>query len=327
MGWNDYGFPDVTMMNPLIPTNGIRAALKERFPTGYALDDLDPYEIMKSASNYPSRMMYLRNYINQFLDMNEHPDHIFWDYWDMKAEIEKRVPSGEPCILNDRPVIGGTPPHPVVSLSLLPDWPVMVARQQYLNANLLKIKDVPAFATVIEGQSHTLEEPEGVYLTAEEAWDAAISKASFYYNVPIGHWLTGFYTSVGPTYEGNSYYCGFVQPIHIEPDYSNYPELVGLPAKMYFLTSSNNAYIPNGVFDAHGLNMISSSTNFSAIDLPYHKDTPVKPDRGLIADGKQCGFAPLILNHQYNTTYGYYCGVDVSSLFEFYDNVDGIPDC
>lgn len=317
MSWGDYGFPDVTMMGTLIPTNGIRAALKERFPTGYGLDNLDPYEVMKSRSSTPSRMMYLSNYINQFLDMNAHPDHIFWDYWDMKAEIEQRVPSGESCILNDGFVIGGTPSHPVVPLNLLPDWPAMIARQQYLNANLLKIKHVPAVATVIEGKSPT----EGIYLTAEEAWDAALSNASFYYNVPIAHWMTGFYTTIAYS-ESQKYSCSLLQPIHIEPDYSNYPELVGLPAKMYFLTSSNNTYIPNGVFDAHGLNMISSSTNFSAIDLPYHKDTPVKPDRGLIADNKQCGFAPLILDPHYNTTYGYYCGVDVSSLFEFYENVD-----
>ena len=316
MSWGDYGFPDVTMLSPYTPSLGIYLAAKERFRITYGRDpdgfELSVPDLMTTIPNHPSSTMLLMPYVNHLLDMNEHPDHIFWDGADMQQEIINRDTSGQGCLL-----YGGliyTQPD----MKMMPDYPALIAQQRKLSLNLQKIAVIPAFIRMGTGMS------SGSHSTIEGVYQSAVD--DFHEDFSIFRAWDGTFDTFIQGSPG-SYYCIIHRPIEIRPDYTHYPGLEGLASHLYFRASpwSYNSVI----FDAHGMGVLHSRERFSAIPLPYYSLTPAHPDNlpdNLPASDDMpffhCGYDCI---GQDSSGPYFICGVDVSSLFEFYDNVDEIP--
>lgn len=298
MGWSNYGFPDPTMLSNYSPAMAIYLAHKERYElqSGGTYSQYPP-EIFKAigTTHYPFREIYTNNYINQFIDISQHPTDILWSATDMVKAIEDRDIYG----------IGEVIPtsNDAYKLIMGADWPVKLAQQAYLNMNLLKIGAVPhAYRLMGNGSSSGKSSPE-------EAYNAAVS--NFHPN-------TNTFMEFETTIRKSSIYddqwsCNITRPIIIEPTYvreERTPEVMqGLPSYLYANPRETS------VFDAHGTGIIYDAGKYSRITLPYNSPTPAMPDA--FSSGIYGPFSAYFVLDGITA-------VDFSSIFEFYDNVDEI---
>ena len=327
MGWSDYGFPDPTMMPCYLPAMAFYRACAERWNVTGAgpLPQQEPFKpdlfntavgSIFSYGYYPG-MDALRpwrvpvRYINHLIDFENEPvlpiDIRFResDYSaNMNSIIEERDTSGLGYLNPSLPYLS--------NMRMLPEWSRVWLCQRYLALNLLKIHCVSLLITYRNGESDMQRSPQ-------EAFDRAVELSYFstYNSNPVIFYI-GDGTSVirrenayAPGIDG--YFCKIGRIEKIEVDYSTCPNLIGLPAFLYMshrITDWNDRFF-GYIFDKHGFPVREGEGLVAKIALPWESTEVTLPDHGLIA-GATYGFASDIFTG----------GIDVSSKFEFYDNVD-----
>lgn len=319
MSWSDYGFPDVTLLPSTIPSMAIMKACRERarlstynwpifFSGGQEVQIMEPItSFLLAATKYaPS--------INHLLDWTGHPEVALWNQNTLRQAVFDRYPGNLSYI----------PPQSnqadyIRSLYMAYDWHKDAAIQQYISINLQKI--IVTYYKVTMGSGYAQS------TSSDAAWDAACANFSFsgVKRFPEGSgdsW--GFRTSFSKV-GGSRVACTIRQPMKIEPDYDTYPELIGLPGYIY-----TNAYFSTD--DRYYGFDLGNTPGWSKIfSLPYHTTVPIRPIATLptYEELNFSGANYWVTFHAwdpFSDIPSSYCGVDCSSLFEFYDNVDEIPD-
>ena len=308
MGWSDYGFPDPTMLSNYSPAMAIYLAHKERYElqSGGTYSQYPP-EIFKEigTTHYPFREIYTQNYINQFIDISQHPTDILWSATDMVKAIEDRDIYG----------IGEVIPtsNDAYKLIMGADWPVKLAQQAYLNMNLLKLACIPK-VQVIYGYGYAM-----YYPTPQQAYDAAVANLYIQVSGDVYVSQVNNFNSTEMARSGSGYNCYIGRLLEIKPSPNNYPGTENLPQSIYIYLW--DAGSPDWRFDSHGLGIEFVPNTYMKMDLPFvaegiaHPDILPEPESGL-------DVAYFSIQHTQKPAY---CVSDISPLFEFYDNVDEIP--
>lgn len=339
MGWADYGFPDITMMPCYLPARALYLAVKERmdilhgaevpWPGGYVAPP-DKF-VEESGWNFSQGSYGMfgghgwsisavpSTYINQLADLslpipgyNVNNCVLFWGRPTIRDIITTRDTTGIGYLAPNR--IQGYP------MNMLPEWSKVWMQQRYLAYNLLKILIVPAKVTYRYGYSGDYEP----FDTPEDAYNAACANSTV--GAPSTQVGVANTTVIKKGIQGlpNKYAAHIYRTETIGVDYDLYPHLFGLPTHLYLRVKPGGPYIDEdrSVFDAHGMGVDGTPQVYSKIPLPYVASGIVPPDHGIIegAFGFETDRYWLIDWSNYA-----YVGVDVSSLFEFYDNVDEIP--
>jgi hypothetical protein len=341
MGWADYGFPDITMMPCYLPARALYLAVKERMGILYDAEVPWPINYVAPPDKFTeeggwnfSQGSYgvfaghgwgigavNQTYINQLADLSlpmpgthAYNCALFWSESDIRDIIITRDTTG----------IGYLAPTTLLSIDplwMLPEWSKVWMQQRYLAYNLLKILVVPAKVTYREGHS-------GDYVpfdTPEDAYSAACANSTV--SAPSTKVGMSSTTLIKKGIQGlpNKYAARIYRTETVGVDYDLYPHLLGLPAHLYLRVKTGGPYIDgyNPVFDAHGMGVNDASQVYSKIPLPYIASGIVPPDHGIIEGA--FGFETDKYSSDASSKNYAYVGVDVSSLFEFYDNVDEIP--
>ena len=319
MSWTDHGFP-LPVFRPIYgPVHALSMAFFERymiqqgvqelpiapdyFPSMFKVDDVTGYNIHRSGfiSNFnPIHSMtptHLR-YINHLALNNNPPVLKLWTYSDLCIAVEERDDSGL-GILDGESMRFKYPTYSAIWL-----------KQQWIMLNLLKIAVIPVI--VREGYG-TLQGAA----TQAEAISAAYSR---FYDYGAGG--IGFQKFQTYCYKpGSTWTCIMNQPFSIKINPTHYTGILTCPSYLYFVPQIEWSLGTLGVFDAHSTGALYNQ--ISTLSIPYQgprlPDTVFQPNPTL-----PNGF--LIIGPDYNVHASTpYCGVDVSSLFEFYENVDEIP--
>ncbi len=313
MGWSDYGFPNITMLPNITPALAISKANEERSRIStsdwYSLFPRLSPAIMKGDDSFPFGATKYTCSINHLLDWTGHPEEALWNQNTLRQAVFDRYPgnlSYIPPQSNQAEYIRG--------LYMAYDWHKDAALQQYIYINLQKI--ISTFYKVTMGAGYAQS------TSSEAAWDAACANFSFseVKRFPSG---SGDSWSFRTSFSKAGYSevaCNIRQPMKIEPDYDTYPELIGLPAYIYTnaYSSTDDRYYGFDLGNTQGWSKIFS--------LPYHNTVPIRPIATLPTyEELDYGRNYWVTFHawsQYTNIPYSYCGVDCSSLFEFYDNVD-----
>lgn len=339
MSWADYGFPDTTMMPCYLPAKALQLAYAERETILAGQDstiaeDYTPRLFVQETGHHFTQgsdgmfgghcWSIPGTYINHLLDLDVpvgivgfgNPT-LFWrEYTEIKDAIEAADTTG----------LGYLDPHMLFSknpLTLMPEWPEVWMAQRYLAMNLLKILEVPFVVTVRRGSTgstwiNTLTTPQLAFDYAmansvvEEGSSALSSSA-----------LLSMYTTIREKSGGGVYYCEFIHLERVDIDYSRVPHLAGLPAWIYVSTSAGTAWDPGYTFDNHGFPIRDGVGIITKIQLPWESDGIAYPVGGLVV-GTTVGYTVRMYRGVYSTFLWQYAGVDVSSRFQLYDNVDAI---
>ena len=312
MSWVDYGFPYPVFRPVYSPAYALSLALIERyrvqagitgeitvpdyFPSVFSRDHLISYNIDRSAfiSEFSPLSSLSVQYINHLALKGSSPVVKLWTYSDLCTATEERDDSGV-GILEGEDMRFKYPKYNVIWL-----------KQRWIMLNLLKIAVIPVLA--YRGVGH------GDAVTTEEAFSDAVSG---FFNNGIGFWdnkptfITSFYENI---YGRRS--CTINQPYSIEPVPNHYPGIVSCPANLYINPVKGSV----SVFDNHNLNV--TENGLGIIPIPYIGPKAPYTTTFPVIGNESYGFTA---STQYIPTPHYYLGVDVSSLFEFYDNVDEIP--
>ena len=320
MSWAEQGFPDVTMLPNRIPVLGIVNARLERERIIQGNSDLglgniyhgrtfEPLEVDAASffASYPLTIDYLTNNraFNHIAPNGTLSGSPYWSKVDMIAAIEAR--SESPCLI-DR--------NTKANHQMLSNWPTIAAKQSYIGLNLMKYLPISMIMTVGTsiGSGSSLEEAHSNAIASFPEQTYIIDKDEYWYT-GVMPFTTSYYKQyLGP------YWCYIDWPVSIIPDYISRPELVGLPAKLYFVAMPpDTSMVYDATFDAHGMGVVNYGPNsFQSISLPYQlSDIPMHESPALA--NMRFGFRAYFMQAPP------YCGVDCSSLFEFYDNVDEIP--
>lgn len=324
MSWAEQGFPDVTMLPNRIPVLGIVNARLERERIIRGNSDLglgdiyygrtfEPLEVGAASffASYPLTIDYLTNNraFNHIAPNGTLSGSPYWSKVDMIAAIEAR--SESPCLIDQLTK---------ANHQMLSNWPTIAAKQSYIGLNLMKYLPISMIMTVgtSTGSGSSLEEAHSNAI-------ASFPEQTFIIDEDYdGYRVMPFTTSYYKQYLG-PYWCYIDWPVSIIPDYISRPELVGLPAKLYFVAiPPDTSMVYDATFDAHGMGVVNYGSNsFQSISLPYQlSDIPMHESPALA--NMRFGFRALLTG---SFIQGHpYCGVDCSSLFEFYENVDEIPD-
>ena len=313
MSWSDYGFTDVTLLPSTIPSMAIMKACRERarlstnnwplYFNGREVQIMEPVtSFLLGATRYaPS--------INHLLNFGVYPSEALWDQNTLRQAVFDRYPGNLPYIppQNDQAEY-------IRNLYMTYDWHRDAAIQQYIFVNLQKIISVPY--KVILGTW------EAYGPTPEEAWLAASTTLS-HTQVASNYWE--FRTTFENRFQ-DGIRCATTQPISIEPDYESVPDLLGLSGDIYtrLFTGESN------IKDDFGLDVDYVGGGYSKpIHVPYNITIPrsISSPFPLISDLQNYPYNKIyrMLMYHYDGAANSYCGVDCSSLFEFYDNVDEIP--
>ncbi len=164
------------------------------------------------------------------------------------------------------------------------------AEQQFLAANLLKEKRDGVFVVTGIGSSQNKDSPE-------DAYNEAVSNFSET-QYGVREWITQI------SEYNNKWNCTIIRPVIIKPMHESLRELSAI---MYPKISKQD-----GDFDAHGTGILYSDIGHSTTtQLPYYSPEPALPDAF-----KNGIYGPADLR----LVIGGYCGVDVTSLFTYYDD-------
>lgn len=320
MGWSDYGFPDTRMMSCYKPAHALRIAQTER--ASFVTSSVDTYFTTNKSGTATAGKEFTQNldgwkipngYINHLIDLDApvdvlddgYPRILFREEHEIKDIIEERDADGTGYIDANSQY-----------LLMLNEWPSVWIKQRYLAFNLLKVISVPFVVTYREGHSVFVSG------TPEQAFYEACKDTYTFTRVLSANMRLGLecYTKIGkyPYFYGHA--CHFLRIEKIEIDYSTAPWLAGLPAYLYIAARTNNI-TPDSVFDAHGFPVRDERRTFAKISLPWENYENTLPEHGL--DVGAYGFQA----DYYMGTGGLYkmwqyAGVDVSSKFILYDNVD-----
>jgi hypothetical protein len=308
MGWNDYGFPNPTFMLPYFPYLAMYLANKERYEiqSGNTYNQIAPAPLGTIAFNrYPFWPIYVSNYINQFIDISQHPTDILWSATDMVKAIEDR----------DIYDIGEVIPtsNDAYKLIMGADWPVKLAQQAYLNMNLLKLACIPK-VQVIYGYGNAM-----YYPTPQQAYDAAVANLHIQVSGDVYISQVNNFNSTEMARSASGYNCYIGRLLEIKPSPNNYPGTENLPQSIYIYLWDVGS--PDWRFDSHGLGIEFVPNTYMKMDLPFVAEGIAHPD---ILPEPESGFdvAYFMIQHTQKPAY---CVSDISPLFEFYDNVDEIP--
>lgn len=338
MSWADYGFPDVTMRSSYLPAKGIELALRERDVLGKSsyIQGMSPVHAFESFLAHEQDYRFIANkfkymfelspkycsgtvsgtgYINHITNYSTHPDELTWDETNLAEAISARDEIGE-CLLQSGIAI--YPYFSDIAFTNAQWFSKDLLRQQYIKLNLLKVPIVPVKFVMKRWTTN------GTYPTPMAAWDAAVAEGPKPDDSGTTHLAFSVLLLRYIFFDGPVYRVGIRQPTSIEIDYDMYPQLAGLPSSLYFKAFTHPHV--NYIFDSFGLGDIAL-TGYNTIQLPYSSEVPLLPLTGLL-DSDPTG---LLGNYQ---AYGFYTydpttllpshvgGVDCSSIFEFYDNVD-----
>jgi hypothetical protein len=342
MGWADYGFPDPTMCANHKPAYGIYLAHKERYelprgkpyPVGVLYSGLnfwqEPELFMRARAqlrgylpgtssnnftlkddillNYTDPVVYLSNgnYVNHLLNMGVEQADVYWTRESLTNEVMSRRPVGEEYIpyeyLNSYDTTVGN--------RAKTEWKSTWAQQYYIRLNLCKLAVMPSFI-MIRG----FGESQGTQNSPEAAYNSAIANyhiATQDELVFLSTWTTLIQGS------GSNWRCFVSAPITLEASYADgepLPEsLRGLPSYLYSMCSLN--YF--GYYDPHDTDFkFTQNGMYSRTSLPYNAPIPPLP----------LAFKDGIFGPYYGAIdlYRAVATMDLSSAFEFYDNVDEIP--
>ena len=305
MGWNDYGFPNPTFMLPYFPYLAMYLANKERYEiqSGNTYNQIAPAPLGTIAFNrYPFWPIYVSNYINQFIDTSQHPTSITWTTEAMVQAIRDR----------DVYDIGEILPTAAYDLYMQLDWPVKYLQQAKLNMNLLKIASIPTIYI-----SYGVGNSVGVWSTAQDAYNNAVSHFTnvFSGDIPLSSFPGICSTTITNT--SNKYSCYIFRITDLRVSQDHYSGIELLPAKFHFSFSPAQSL----TFDAHGTSIAGIPSVYHSLPLPYTPAGIVSPDympNPTNNTTKTCTLPVGVFPEPH-------CAVDVSSLFEFYENVDEIP--
>jgi hypothetical protein len=330
MSWIDYGFPDVTMRSSYLPAKGIELALRERDALGNSsyipgmqpvhafesfLSHVQDYRFMHAKFKYlfelSPRYCSGSGYINHLNNYSTHPDVLTWGDTNLAEAISARDEIGG-CLLQSG--IAVYPYSSDIAFTNAQWLSKDLLRQQYIKLNLLKVPVVPVKFVMKQWFTN------GTYPTPMAAWNAAVAEGPKPYTYETTRLAFSVQTSTYFLGDASTVYRVYIhQPTSIEIDYDMYPQLAGLPSSLYF-----KAFTPpsvNYTLDSFGFGDIAL-TGYNTIQLPYSSEVPLLPLTELLNSSHFYGF-----NTYPSTTFlpSHVGGVDCSSLFEFYDNVDEIP--
>jgi hypothetical protein len=316
MSWVDYGFPYPVFRPVYGPAYALSLALIERyrvqkgitgeitvpdyFPSVFSRDHLISYNIDRSAfiSEFNPLSSLSIQYINHLALKGSSPVVKLWTYSDLCTATEERDDSGVGILEGED------------MRFKYPEYSVIWLKQRWIMLNLLKIAVIPVIVREGYGTS------QGAATQAE-----AISAAySGFYDFESGS--TDFLTFRTYCYKpGSTWTCIMNQPFSIKINPTHYTGILTCPSYLYFVPQIEWSFGTLGAFDAHGTGVLYNQV--STLSIPYQgprlPDTVFQPNQA-----HANGF--LILGPDYNVQASTpYCGVDVSSLFEFYENVDEIP--
>lgn len=320
MGWADYGFPDTTMVACYKPAHALRIAMTERLSLGTVPTDVyftTNKSVTTSAGRTFTQDLYgwktPNGYINHLIDLDTpievledgSPRIFFREEHEIKDIIEERDIYG----------IGYINANSLYPL-MLNEWPSIWIRQRYLALNLLKIISVPFIVTYREGNSGRVSGPP------EQAfYDACNNTWTFTQALDQDKRISlQCYTLIQKYPNSYAHQCDFLRIEKIEIDYNAAPWLADLPASLYIAVRTHTV-TPDSVFDAHGFPVRDARRVFTKIPLPYENYEITIPEHGL--DVGTYGFQT---DYYYGENGLYkvwqYAGVDISSKFVLYDNVD-----
>ena len=333
MTWADYGFPDTTMMPCYLPAKALQLAYAERatIVSGQESSITEAYTpslfVAENGRHFTqgSDGMFGGHcwtipgtYINHLLDLDipvspfgSGRPQIFWrEGYEIRDIIEAADTTG----------LGYLDPHMLFSknpLTMMPEWLKTWMEQRYLAMNLLKVAEVPFIVTMRRGDSGS-----SWFATPQLAHDHAVAN-SVAEEVPstLSSANLSMYTTI---YErtGMGYGCDFRVIDRVDVDYSKVPHLAGLPAYIYVGTAAGTIYDPGYTFDNHGFPIRDGEGIITKIPLPWESEGVARPVGGLTAGS----FGYMIRRYSgvYRNFFWQYAGVDVSSKFAFYDDVDAI---
>jgi len=130
------------------------------------------------------------------------------------------------------------------------------------------------------------------------------------------------WTTIRESPGGGVYGCDFRRVEKIEVDYAQVPHLSGLPAYIYVMTADGTSYDQGYIFDNHGFPIRDGAGIATRITLPWESDGIAIPSGGLAVGS--FGYTIREDMGVYRRFRWQYAGVDVSSKFAFYDDVDAI---
>jgi len=338
MSWADYGFPDTTMMPCYLPAKALQLAYAER-------ETIVAGQESSIAEEYTPNLFVEENgrhftqgsdemfgghcwtipgtYINHLLDLDipvspfgSGRPQIFWrEDYEIRDVIEAADTTG----------LGYLDPHMLFSqnpLTMMPEWSKTWLEQRYLAMNLLKVAEVPFTVTRRHGNSGST-----FFATPQLAHDHAVANSAAE-ELP-GDWPLSNLSMETTIYEraGLGYSCDFRVIDRVAVDYSKVPHLAGLPAYIYVGTAAGTIWDDGHTFDNHGFPIRDGEGIVTKIPLPWESEGIAQPAGGLTAGS----FGYTIRQYtgaQYTGAYRkffwQYAGVDVSSRFQFYDDVDAI---
>lgn len=321
MGWADYGFPDPMMMPCYLPALALYIARVERLsiPDGRPSDISEDYipSLFKQetgrhfmqGNDIPAKHSWKipSGYINPILDFtgavtiddNGMPDIFLTE--PKVAEILTAHDASGLGYLDADSITG--------NLEMLPEWSKAWLYQRYLAYNMLKLFSAKFVVTMRGGSSSDKN-------TIEEAYNSAVAASYTYtFNSTAGASIPDALTTVtNIAYSAGKYGCGISRIEKIELDTDAHPNLIDIDQNIYICARLE----PSMQFDAHGMPIQYTNNVFSIIKLPYIANGIPMPDQGLNVGS--CGF---ITKLPYMAPWAF-CIVDVSSKFEFYDNVDNL---
>lgn len=331
MTWADYGLPDPTMMPCYLPAKALQLAYAERetivsrqessiteayTPTLF-VEENGRHFAQGSDGMFGGHCWTIPGtYINHLLDLDiPFPSYggappIFWEDSDIRAAIEAADTTG----------LGYLDPHMLFSrdLMMMPEWSKTWLEQRYLAMNLLKVAEVPFTVTRRHGNSGS-----NWFATPQLAHDYAVANSATE-ELP-GDWPLSNLSMETTIYEragGGAYSCTFRVIDRVDVDYSKVPHLAGLPAYIHVGTSAGTAWDPGHTFDNHGFPIRDGEGIITKIPLPWESGGVAQPFGG-IAVGS-FGYTIRRYSGANRNFFWQYAGVDVSSKFAFYDDVDAI---
>lgn len=334
MSWADYGFPDTTMMPCYLPAKALQLAYAERetivagqessiteaYTPNRFVEENGWHFTQGSDGMFGGHCWSVPGtYINHLLDLDIPMNPLSGGapriFWNEDPEIRDAIEAA------DTTGLGYLDPHMFFSqnpLTMMPEWANTWLEQRYLAMNLMRIAEVPFTVTRRHGNSGST-----FFATPQLAHDHAVANSAVEElpgDLPLSH--LSMYTTILERSGGGAYSCDFRVIDRVDVDYSKVPHLAGLPAYIYVGTAAGTVYDEGHTFDNHGFPIRDGEGIITKIQLPWESEGVARPVGG-IAVGS-FGYTIRLYPGVYRNFFWQYAGVDVSSKFAFYDDVDAI---
>ena len=324
MGWNDYGFPNPLFRSKADPWRAVIGAFHERhciqnnLPkessspfSRYMLFRSNPIDICPFIPFYctmPHDSGYLNHLDIESIDVSDitgNPSEVYWTVPRMMAAMEDRDIYG----------INGMLTGHDKDNAFLPDFPIKYLQQLKLQANLMKMcSSILVDAVTAYGRSGDRSSPQ-------EAYESAISSVNtLTVNGVLLNPADGKFNNSTTIYKHSSsaYSCTFSRILELKVCDDLYPKS-SLPSFVYIRMPSIGS---GSYFDPYGTGITYSDKNIRKLPLPYKTTEIIPPEMGIPPSSAFDSVSTIRINLSDGWNW---IGVDCSSLFEFYENVDEIP--